>query len=445
MAASLRPAEAKTAADPALLTTTLTPFGSERAGNADGSVPAWTGGMASAPLPPDQDVNIQIFTDEKPLYTVSSSNMAQYQDMISPGTQALMQKGMTLNVFQTHRTMAAPQYVLDNIAKNVTRAKLDPRGGRLGFSGAFGGKPFPIIDTSDPYVAGAQLIWNHLVSWPGAYSIVEKFSPGFVVANDRMILTNAAKNTYLYPYYDPNGSPETFDGYFLKIHPYNLAPAAAMGQEYVIWQSTNVLEKPDITWGLVNGQGRVRKEPDEAYDTPNSETNGITNLDDATGFLGSPQRYDWNLIGKKEMLIPYNNNAMHFAQAQDLVQPGFPNPTFIRWEKHRVWMVEATLHPGERNVTARRVIWCDEDTGAITLADCYDSDGDLYKTIATFNRVIPSAPGVIAGAYVAVNLRSGDYTYTGGISTGDRTDPEYYTQQAPGVFDPQQMAASAAF
>ena len=74
-AATLRTANAQTAADPALLTSTLTPMGAERAGNADGSIPAWTGGLVSPPLPSNQPVAVHLFEDEEPLYTIDSSNM----------------------------------------------------------------------------------------------------------------------------------------------------------------------------------------------------------------------------------------------------------------------------------------------------------------------------------------------------------------------------------
>src|SRR5579864_4575771 len=84
-AATLRPARAQSAApDPALLTTTLTPMGAERAGNDDGSIPAWTGGLVSAPLPPDQAVGVHLFEDEQPLYTIDASNMTKYADLLTP-------------------------------------------------------------------------------------------------------------------------------------------------------------------------------------------------------------------------------------------------------------------------------------------------------------------------------------------------------------------------
>lgn len=445
-AAALPTARAKSAApDATLLTTTLNPLGGERAGNADGSIPAWTGGLVSPPLPSNQQVDVPLFTDEQPLYTVDSSNVTQYQNLLTAGTQRLMEKfGLKIAVFETHRTAAAPQYVYDNTAKNVTRSKPEPAGARFGFTGGYGGVPFPIINTSDPFLGGAQVIWNHLLCW-NIYSNYVKFSPGFVVTGGRVVLVYGGMERSILPYFDPSGSPETYDGYYSKEHAYFLLPPASDGGEAIVWTSSNTYEKPDITWSLVNGQGRVRKAPDEAYDTPSSASNGLINYDDSSGFAGSPQKYDWKVVGKQEMLVPYNCNAIHQTNSHELIQPAFPNPEIIRWEKHRVWVVEATLHPGERNTTARQICYMDEDTWMILLADMYDSNNAMVKTCAVYNRCVPSLPGTIALAQAFWRMDSGDYTVIGNMSYPPYKSDMFLTEQAGTFFNPEQMAASAAF
>ena len=445
-AAVVRPAQAQSATpDPTLLTTTLTPMGGERAGNADGSIPEWTGGLVSAPLPPDQPIGVRLFEDEQPLYTVNASNMAQYADMLSEGTQVLITKwGLTINVFQTHRTAAAAQYVYDNTAKNLTRAQLDPRGGRFGFTGAYGGAPFPIPDTSDPLVAGAQLIWNHLTAW-GGYSTMSTFNPGSVVINGKLILVGGTVARTIYPYYDPNGSPETFDGYLVKGHYYSKAPGAVVGQETLSWHSTNVNVHPDIVWTLLNGQGRVRKAPDEAYDTPNPESNGIANLDESSVFYGNPSQYDWTYIGKQEMLVPYNCNKMVFHTLQENLGPHFPNPDIVRWEKHRVWVVEANLHPGMHNVNAKRRFYLDEDSWFALLGEGYDGLGNMVKAYSIYNQCQPSTPGTVEQATATINLETGDYNFNGTISDPPFTATQYQQANPPSAFEPQEMAANASF
>jgi hypothetical protein len=444
-AATLRTANAQTAADPALLTSTLTPMGAERAGNADGSIPAWTGGLVSPPLPSNQPVAVHLFEDEEPLYTIDSSNMAQYADLLTPGTQAQIQKfGMTVPVYKTHRTAAAPQYVYDNTAKNAVNAKLDPRGGRLGFTGAYGGVPFPIIDTSDPLVGGAQLIWNHLTAWYD-FSDYSTFSPGCVVIDGKLILVAGTISRTLYPYFDPNGSLDTFDGYYSKGHYYYKAPGSVVGQEQLVWHSTNVNVNPDIVWTLLNGQGRVRKAPNEQYDTPNPSSNGIASLDESSCFYGNPSQYDWSYIAKKEMLVPYNCNKQLFATMEDLCGPHFINPAYMRWEKHRVWVVEANLHPGIHNVNIRRRFYVDEDSWYALLGEGYDGNNEMWKAYMICNGCIPSVPGTIEQQTMVFQLQTGDWVINGNASYGGFQNNKYILQQNPDLFMPQQMAAQASF
>ncbi len=445
-AAALRPGmAAAAAADPSLLTTTLTPRGGERAGNADGSIPAWTGGLVSPALPLDQPVAVRLFEDEKPLYTVDASNITQYADLLTEGTKFLIEKyGVSLNVYQTHRTAAAPQYVYDNTAKNVTTAKLDPAGGRFGFNGAYGGVPFPIIDTTDPEVGGAQLIWNHLTVW-GGFNTMTQFNPGVVMIGGHLILVAGTLTRFVYPYYDPNGSLETFGGYYSKAHFYYKAPGSVNGQETVYWHTTNVNKHPDIVWTLLNGQGRVRKAPNMAFDTPNPSSNGIANLDESSVFYGNPSEYNWTLIGKKEMLVPYNCNKMLFHTIQEILGPHFPNPDMVRWEKHRVWVVEANLAPGSHNVTAKRRIYFDEDSRIALLGEGYDAQGDLAKAYALFNECVPSLPGTIEMGTSTFNLTTGDYTYNGNNNYAPYSSAEFFAPNPEADFDPQQMAASASF
>jgi hypothetical protein len=443
-AATLRPAQAA-AADPALLTTTLTPMGAERAGNADGSIPAWTGGLVSAPLPPTQPVGVVLFDDEQPLYEVNAGNMAQYADLLTEGTKAQITKfGLTMKVYKTHRTAAAPQYVYDNAAKNVTRAVLDPRGGQYGFTGAVGGPPFPIINTAEPLVGGAQLIWNHLTAWVG-YSDLTMFAPGVVVIGGKVILVAGTLSRTIYPYYAPDVTPENYDGYYSKGHYYDKAPAAVMGQETLVWHSTNVNVNADIVWSLLNGQGRVRKAPNLAFDAPNPESSGIANIDESSCFYGNPSQYNWTYIAKKEMLVPYNCNKMVKGNLPDMLDAHFPKPDYIRWEKHRVWIVEATLAPGEHNVNAKRRFYFDEDTWYALLGEGYDAQNELVKAYAIYNECVPSMPGVIEMGTATYALQSGNYVFNGNFNYAPYSGAQYLAPQAPGLFDPLQMAASASF
>jgi hypothetical protein len=91
MLALMSPAHAAVApADAARLGTTLTPMGAERAGNADGSIPAWTGGMTAAAqgAGPRPDP----FAPERPLFSITASNLPRYADRLPEGAKALFAK-----------------------------------------------------------------------------------------------------------------------------------------------------------------------------------------------------------------------------------------------------------------------------------------------------------------------------------------------------------------
>ncbi len=445
ISAVLRPAQAQAAPDPNLLSTTLTPLGGERAGNADGSIPAWTGGLTGPALSPSTPMGVQIYTGDQPLYTVDASNMAQYEHLLTEGTKAQIQKfGLTMKVYPTRRTAAAPQYVYDNTAKNVTRAQFDPRGGRFGFTGAVGGPPFPIINTAEPLVGGVQLIWNHLAAWNGSTTL-SLFDPGSVVINSEVILVGGTLSRTIYPYYNPEVTPDSFDGYYSKGHYYYQAPSADEGQELLVWHSTNVNLNPDIVWELLNGQGRVRKAPNEAYDTPSPTANGIGNIDESSCFYGNPSQYDWTYIDKREMLVPYNCNAISLRPLDEILGPHFLNPDLLRWEKHRVWVVEANLHPGNHNVTAKRRFYIDEDTWWALLGEGYDAQGDLVKAYAVYNDCLPGLPGTVQFGTATFSLLTGDYAFNGNVGDPPHQGGQFVVQQPDAYFEPQEMAANASF
>ena len=447
-ASSLKAFAQSTASDFATLSkTTLTPMGAERAGNATGTIPAWTGGMTAVPdgwdpeaaLPPD------FFASDNLLYTVNASNMTQYAHLLSDGVQNLIQKqGFSVQVYPTHRTAAAPQWVYDNITKNAERATLDPAGGRLGFSGGYGGIPFPVPDIGDPSAAGAQIMWNHITRWSGTYWSYP--SSAWVVVSGVPVNSTRANDAFYFPYYDPNGSPDTFNGYIFEQNIQITYPANIAGEIVVAHESANSVQQPSITWELQLGLGRVRKAPELTYDTPSPFHNGVMNFDEFYGFYGALDEYDWKFVGKQEMLIPYNNNKMCHATSAETVGQKSPNPDLVRWELHRVWVVDATLHPGKRNVLARRRFYFDEDTWQVMLVDSWDGNGNIYHHGATYNLICPQLPGVIFLNSAVFNLQTGDYALFGGPS-GDLSNnqPVKFAPVAMSEFQPQAMAANATY
>lgn len=438
--------KAQTAPDPSLLTTTLTPLGAERAGNADGSIPPWTGGLTSLPpgLKPNDYVP-ELFPEEKPVLVIDSSNMAQYSDRLSEGVMNLMQKyGFSIKVYPTHRTASAPQYVYDNTAKNAVNAKLYPGGGRFGFEGAYGGVPFPIPDVSVPLNAGTQIVWNHNAKWTGYEYLIDL--SGYAVTDGQLENSFSAHTRYRNPFYDPQGSLATFNGLIQQVEVPYYAPAALVGQDLIIFSYTDPFQHPQQAWELLNGQGRVRRAPEISFDTPSSQADGIANYDEEFGFNGSLERYDWHYLGKKEMYIPYNNNGLFGAEPQAAHLPHFLDPNLVRWELHRCWVVEATLHPGERNVLARRKLYIDEDTWIAGAIDAWDGNDNLYKLNIVYNNCRPDLPGVVYANNCEHNLQTGDYVSNSGAWDQKEKSTFLFVDNIPlSDYDPAHMAASAQY
>ena len=448
LAGAKKNAFAQSASDFATLsTTTLTPFGSERAGNAAGTIPAWTGGFTTVPA--DWDAATQMtpdfWADESPLYTVDASNMAQYATLLTDGVKHMIQnQGFSLQVYATHRTQASPQWVYDNIVKNSTNAKLNEADGRTGFTGAFGGVPFPVPDTSKPLSAGAQVIWNHRCRWMGVANT--EVGCSMVSNGGHIVFAGGGKTENAFPFYDPNGSVATYKGYVYRNHEVLFGPGTFVGEQITDQFATNSLQNPDILWELLPGQGRVRKAPELKYDTPSGFTDGIANFDEYYCFDGALDRYDWKLLGKQEMLVPYNNNKLRRTPVDVAHLPKFVNPDAVRWELHRVWVVDATLHAGERHVIPHRRFFVDEDTWTITIADEWDANGDLEKCGMNYNIAFPNLPGTILLNTVCYNLQTGDYvTISGPWGNSPYNAPITFGPIPPSDLEPQAMAAAASY
>ena len=442
-----RPAMA--AVDPNQLKTVLTPLGGERAGNADGSIPAWTGGLTE--MPPGWNPNVNglmpdFFASDAKLLSVDSSNMAQHQDRLSIGTMEMMKAyGYRIDVYPTHRTAATPQWVYDNTYQNVLAAQMNKNGAKYGFTGAYGGVPFPILDP-DSAIAGAQAVWNHQTRWQGA--AVTRNAANYVVDGSGTLTLSSGQRSYArYPYYTKGGSASTYDGLYIQSYTKYIAPANEVGQEFLDYQPTNMYSSPERVWAYMPGQGRVRAEPDMTYDTPAPGLSGYINQDEYDIFRGAMDRYDWKLIGKKEIYVPYNNNKLYLATSQQGHGRHFINPDYLRWELHRVWIVEATLAPGERNVMAKRRLYLDEDTWTVLLGDTWDAQGNYWHFGVTTMENRPDYPaGALIGTTIIADLQANHYLSCVGFwNESPYNQPVLLDVPPAQLFDPRNMAAQAQF
>ncbi|MBV8667185.1 MAG: DUF1329 domain-containing protein [Burkholderiaceae bacterium] len=349
----------------------LTPMGAEKAGSADGLVPAWDGGLTKAPAGFDPKKGYaDPFASEKPSFTITAANMAQYKDKLTPGQMEMLKRfpDYKMNVYPSHRTAAYPQSVYDNVKAEA--GKISLTGGGNGVTGATHSTvPFP-----EPK-SGVEVIWNHVMRYRG--NSFERFSAGFPVqANGNFTPVTVTEN-FLMAASTANPEPNRLFSYMALI----TGPSSVAGEDLLVIEPIDQVKEARQAWLYNPGQRRVMRAPDIAYDSPGQGADGLRTTDDYDGFNGAPDRYDWKLVGKKEMYISYNNYKLNSKSEKyaDIIKPGHLNQDLVRYEPHRVWVVEATLKPGKRHVYAKRTFYVDEDSWQIAHTDAYDGRGELWR------------------------------------------------------------------
>ncbi len=355
----------------------LTPLGAEKAGNADGSIPAWTGGITSAPAGYSVgDHHPDPYPEDKVLLEITAQNYKEYAEFLSEGQKKLFEaypETFRMPVYPTRRSASNPQAVYDATKVNATRAELLDDGN--GIKGAALGIPFPIPQN------GLEAIWNHILRYRGEAVQRNGGQAAVTTGGDYNVI--GFDEQLLIKYAEEDTTPEklTEDNILFMFKQKVTKPARLAGTALLVHETVDQVKEPRKAWTYNTGQRRVRLAPNIAYDTPGTAADGLRTTDDFDMFNGSPNRYNWKLVGKQEMFVAYNNYALHSDSAsyEDILKPNHVNPDLTRWEKHRVWVVEATLKEGFRHIYQKRVFFIDEDSWQIQVADMYDNRGELYR------------------------------------------------------------------
>jgi hypothetical protein len=389
----------------------LTPLGAQRSGNADGSIPAWSGKMSGVPsglsYMGSGDVYPDPYSKEKPLFTVTQKNLPTYKDLLSPGLQALLNKypnSYNVPVYPTHRDARWSKLVERRTSWNAINTVLV--NGIDGMQNFTGGIPFPMPKT------GAEVMWNGRIVHPhptivGSYDDTAVYLDG----NKQMRRSDyTSEFPYSYPQNKIGDTESQIGTNAALVHVTVQLPARSKGQMTIVHEALDQVKNERKAWVYIPGSRRVRRAPTVGYDTPDGP-GGLVTVDDSLGFNGAMDRYDWKLLGKKEMLIPYHTYQfdMPSVDYNMLLLPGHANPKYMRYEKHRVWVVEANLKKGQRHVYAKRRFYIDEDSWHIVLLESYDGRGDLWK-VGILNTVYDFAlKGYVARAQMFHDLQSGAY------------------------------------
>lgn len=418
----------------ALKSGTLTPYGAERAGNREGTIPAWDGKPAATPLDA-KGRRADPYAAEKPRLSINAANAAAQGDKLSDGTKALLARNpdWRIDVYPSHRAAVFAPAVYEQVARNAARAKLAHDG--VAVDDAYGGVPFPVPRN------GHEAVWNHMLSYRGQLTqfVADKY---VMTSAGQRVLTSRQQTALLYPYYDLASPADKFSGEWARARIGITEPPANAGQSLMTIDYVDNFGKPKDGWQYVPGQRRVRKSPSVAYDTPDPSTAGLANFDEVNLFIGAQDRYQFRLVGKREMYVPFNNNGLMLKSVDQAIGKGALAPEAVRWELQRVWVVEGVLRDGKRNVAARRRLYLQEDTWQAVLSDTWDAQGKLWKTGQAFTLLAGDQPLATTLSYAIFDLLAGGWVYAAAINDTGGVNYAPYDARQLNSFSPNALASS---
>jgi hypothetical protein len=383
------PASAAVSAEEAAqLGKALTGWGAEKAGNKDGTIPAYDPAKAiNGPVGDYKPMDTRggqpwndPYASEKPVLSITKADIDKYADRLDQGTQVLLRTrpGFRVDVYPTHRSVSYPEWVVENNKQCALSAKTV--GGGEGVVGAHACIPFPIPKT------GYEAMWNAQLSLYPPYLEGTAVNSWLVDQNGTRSLISTVRFEYERTYWDR--TLKSASDYVYRLWVAFTAPAAKVGETNLRFVPTRGDIKDSSSWAYVPGQRRVRLAPEFKYDTVAATYGGIFFYDEIGGFDGRMDRFDFKLVGKKEMYIPYNNTQMTNTPPDKTFGKHYMNPDYARWELHRVWVVKATLKPGKRHAESQKWFYLDEDSWNIALYDGIDQAGQVMRQMQNFSYIL---------------------------------------------------------
>lgn len=430
LAASLLLASTAQANSPDELGRSLTPMGAERAGNAAGTIPEWTGGLPTDAAPLRNGTFMgNPYADDQPLFVITADNYRDYEDQLAPGQVALFQRypeTFRMPVYESRRSVALPDAINEAAAYNARNASLVEGGN--GVSNYQLAHAFPLPDN------GLEVIWNHITRYRGdsMQRVVVQATPQ---VNGSYTLVRFIEE-YVMPNALTDFQPGQHDNILYYFKQQVTDPGRLAGNVLMVHETIDQVATPRNAWVYNAGQRRVRRAPQVSYDGPGTAADGMRTSDNLDMYNGAPDRYEWDLIGKREMLIAYNSYALGSPDLRydDIIGAGHLNPEHTRYELHRVWEVKAEVKPEYRHIYATRHFFIDEDSWQAAHIDHYDARGTLWRVAEAhaMHRYNSQVAGytaetlydLIAGRYLVMGLNNqerSDYDYSYRTNSNDFT------------------------
>jgi hypothetical protein len=394
----------------------LTPMGSQRAGNEEGTIPAWTGGITEPPAGyTEGDHHPDPYADDQILFTITSDNYREYMDRLSPGQVAMFEKydSYEMPVYPTRRSASFRDRAYEMMKRNAETGRLADNGEGVENVRETIGFPIP----KNAY----ELVWNHKLKYKGV--CLERYNNQVTPSARGSYTLIRLHEELMGEYWEQGKTLDDIDNILTYFFQEVESPARLAGNMLLVHETLNQIRQPRMAWIYNPGQRRVRRAPNVAYDNPGTASDGLRTSDMLDMFNGAMDRFEWELVGKKEMYVPYNSYKAHSDSISydNLVQAGHLNPEHMRYELHRVWIVDAKLKQGMRHINARRTFYIDEDSYQILLADHYDNRGELwrfseahsinYYEIPIFWATIEVHHDLQSSRYIAVGLDNQDPMY----------------------------------
>ncbi|MDO8544140.1 MAG: DUF1329 domain-containing protein [Opitutaceae bacterium] len=421
-------------ADAGKLGRELTPLGAQAAGNADGSIPAWSGGITTPPAGYKPGMHHpDPFSADQPAATITAANAAQYEGRLTAGHLAVLKAYPTykLMLYPTRRSASNPSRVYEATRKNATTAQLVAGGN--GVTGAIVGVPFPLPQN------GLEVVWNFLTRYRGV-AAVRRIDQAAVERGGGYQLVKF-EDEFLFNYARPDISPKELEdsNTLVFFKQATLAPARLAGTILLAQETLNQVREPRRAWVYNTGRRRVTRAPNVAYDNPGTNADGQRTSDQFDMYNGAPDRYEWTLVGKKEIIVPYNSYRLHSDKLKytDILKPHHINPDLARYELHRVWVVEGRIKPGTSHLYARRTFYFDEDSWQMLAADQYDRRGEMWRVSEAHCINYYDAQTFWSTLEVHIDLQNGRYLALGLDNENKMYD--FTVKRTPADYTPESL------
>jgi hypothetical protein len=282
-------------------------------------------------------------------------------------------------------------------------------------------------------IDGLQAIRNHLVRYTGGG--IERWGLAFPVRASGQTYPVGFRSRRIYASH-LDGAPSGL--LFVAMLGFT-SPASLSGQLVLVHEPADFEHGRRGAWVYSPAQRRVRRAPDLAYDAVSDGSEGMLTADQVDGYNGSPDRYDWQLVGLRPQIVPFGTAGMAQAALANRawLGRGSLDPAGLRFELRPVWIVEARLRPGRAHIYARRRFYIDPDCWTVLLEEVWSGRGALWRVALHAVTSLPDGPGPMTRLSLYHDLEGGSYFVTGfddpsrpSIRSGLRASMDEFTPDA---------------